>query len=98
MKEYPELDCVALNAGVQRQYDLSRPAEVDMDSFHREVNTNFTSVVNVAMAFLPYLLAKEKPTALLFTGTNLNLFREVAGGRKKLYGDMSRLMMSHFGL
>lgn len=57
---------------------LSRPAEVDLDAFHREVNTNFTSVVNLALKFSAVLLEKSpQKTALVVTGTHLSLVPSV---------------------
>lgn len=72
-KEYPDLDCVVLNSGMQQMIRLSRPAEVDLDAFHHEINTNFTSVVNLAVKFSAVLLAKTTPTALIVTGTHLSI-------------------------
>ncbi|KAJ3482514.1 hypothetical protein NLG97_g7547 [Lecanicillium saksenae] len=71
VKENPDLDCVLLNSGMQQMFRLSKPAEVDLDAFHHEVNTNFTSVVNLALKFSAVLLAKQTPTALIVTGTHL---------------------------
>lgn len=71
--KYPDLDAVFLNAGVQSQMRLSRPAEFDLASFHHEINVNFTSIVNLAMSFLPRLQAKIQPTSLIITGTHLGL-------------------------
>ncbi|KAI4124802.1 MAG: hypothetical protein LQ338_004628 [Usnochroma carphineum] len=62
---YPDLDCVYLNAGVQRVHDLTRPKQVDLAAFHNEVNVNFTSFVNVSLAFLPFLQAKHSPTSIV---------------------------------
>ena len=52
---------------------LSRAAEFDLASFHHEINVNFTSIVNLAMSFLPHLQAKTQPTSLIITGTHLGL-------------------------
>ncbi|MCJ1321743.1 hypothetical protein MMC15_007088 [Xylographa vitiligo] len=52
---HPDLDCVFLNAGVQGVYDFSKPDQVDLTAFHKEVNVNFTSFVNISTAFLPFL-------------------------------------------
>lgn len=53
---------------------LSRPAEFNLASFHQEINVNFTSIVNLAMSFLPHLQAKTtQPTSLIITGTHLGL-------------------------
>ncbi|KAK4251264.1 hypothetical protein C7999DRAFT_37873 [Corynascus novoguineensis] len=69
--QYPDLDCVFLNSGVQSQVRLSRPEEVDLDAFHREISTNFNRLVDLSIKFLPHLQKKSIPTALVFTGTLL---------------------------
>ncbi|KAK3308582.1 uncharacterized protein B0T15DRAFT_111509 [Chaetomium strumarium] len=71
--KYPDLDCVFLNSGVQGQFNLSKPAEVDLDAFHQEVNTNFHSLVDLSIKFLPHLLGKSFPTALVITNSQLCL-------------------------
>lgn len=71
IEEHPDLDCVFLNAGIQSQTRLSRPAEFDLGKFHQEINVNFTSIVNLAVKFLPHLQAKSTPTSLIITGTHL---------------------------
>lgn len=71
MSQYPDLDCVFLNSGVQAQYRLSQPAEVDLDAFHREMSTNFSRLVDLSIKFLSHLQQKPFPTALLFTTSNI---------------------------
>jgi short-subunit dehydrogenase involved in D-alanine esterification of teichoic acids len=71
--QYPDLDCVFLNSGVQSLTILSRAAEFDAASFHRDFNVNFTSIVNLFMKFLPHLQAKEEPTGLIVTGTHIGI-------------------------
>ncbi|OQU98473.1 hypothetical protein CLAIMM_04258 [Cladophialophora immunda] len=68
---YPDLDCVFLNAGVQSMIDLSQPEKVDLAAFHSEVAANFSSFVDLAIKFLPFLMNKETETSLVFTGSNL---------------------------
>ncbi|KAL8785496.1 MAG: hypothetical protein Q9213_003322 [Squamulea squamosa] len=68
---YPELDCVFLNAGVQAVYDLTKPDKVDLAAFHNEMSVNFTSFVNISLAFLPFLQSKQSPTSIVYTGSNL---------------------------
>jgi len=76
--EYPDLDCVFLNSGVQHQIRLSRPEEVDLDAFHQEISTNFNRLVDLSIKFLPHLQKKPVPTALVFTGTLLAAVPAVA--------------------
>ncbi len=67
VNDYPDLDCVMLNSGFQTQIRLSRPAEVDLDAFHDEMNTNYSRLVDLSIKFLPHLQKKPFPTALTFT-------------------------------
>ncbi len=73
VESYPDLDCVFLNSGTQSQVQLSKPAEVNLEAAHSEINTNFTSIVNLMIKFLPHLQSKKIPTALIVTGTHLAL-------------------------
>ncbi|KAK7955663.1 oxidoreductase- short-chain dehydrogenase/reductase family [Apiospora aurea] len=73
LSDYPSLDCVFLNSGVQSATRLSRPLEFDLHKFHHEVNVNFTSTVNLMMKLLPRLQSKPYPTGLIVTGTHLAL-------------------------
>ncbi|EXJ59037.1 hypothetical protein A1O7_06468 [Cladophialophora yegresii CBS 114405] len=68
---YPDLDCVFLNAGVQRPFDLAKPEMVDLAAFHSEIEVNFSSFVDLTMKFLPFLQNKDTETSLIFTGSNL---------------------------
>lgn len=48
----PDIDCLFLNAGVQRRYDFSQPEKVDLAEFHSEMSVNFSSFVDLSHAFL----------------------------------------------
>jgi short-subunit dehydrogenase involved in D-alanine esterification of teichoic acids len=67
---YPDLDCVFLNAGIQRRYDFSRPESVDLAKFNYEMSVNFTSSVALTHAFLPFLLSQPE-SGLIYTSSNL---------------------------
>lgn len=71
--EYPDLDCVFLNAGFQSPFQMSRPDEFDFEAFHKEMNLNFTSIVNMSLKFLGPLLKKDYKTSLIVTGSGLGL-------------------------
>ncbi|KAF3395337.1 putative oxidoreductase DltE [Talaromyces pinophilus] len=73
MTTYPEVDCIFLNAGIQGQYDLTKPAQLDLAAFHHEVAVNFTSFVNLTYAFLPFLLAKKESTSIIYTDSHLSI-------------------------
>ena len=61
----PDIDCVYLNAGIQGVYDFSKPKQVDLAAFHREMSVNFTSFVNLTTIFLPFLQSKPSPTSIV---------------------------------
>lgn len=64
-KDYPDLDCVFLNAGVQSTVNLAQPEKVDLASFHSEFSTNFNSFVDLSVKFLPFLMQKQTETGLI---------------------------------
>lgn len=64
-KTSPDIDCIFLNAGMQRPFDFSKPENVDLSLFNSETLINYTSLVNVTHAFLPYLLAREGPSGII---------------------------------
>ncbi|KAH9906008.1 hypothetical protein F4778DRAFT_728380 [Xylariomycetidae sp. FL2044] len=54
-RDHPDLDCVVLNAGIQRALDFARPEAVDLAAFDEELLTNYTSCVRLVTALLPHL-------------------------------------------
>jgi len=66
---YPDLDSVFLNAGVQNPINLAEPEKFDFDAYHNEIVVNYTSFVDITMKFLPFLMKKE--SSLIYTGSNL---------------------------
>ncbi|KAI1759161.1 putative short-chain dehydrogenase/oxidoreductase [Hypoxylon sp. FL1150] len=72
---HPDLDCVVLNAGIQRPFDFARPESVDLARYAEEFTTNYVSFVHLTAAFLPHLqaLSKEKQTHIVFVSTSLAL-------------------------
>ncbi|KFY00243.1 hypothetical protein V490_01426 [Pseudogymnoascus sp. VKM F-3557] len=69
----PDIDCLFLNAGMQRPFDFSKPESVDLSVFNAETTVNYTSLVAVTHAFLPFLIAKAGPSGIIFTGTHLSI-------------------------
>ncbi|KAJ5522678.1 oxidoreductase [Penicillium frequentans] len=69
--QYPDIDCVFINAGLQRTTDFTSPQTVDLDVFNSIMHVNYTAAVTLATAFLPYLSGKTTPTSLVFTQSNL---------------------------
>ncbi|GAP84706.2 putative short chain dehydrogenase [Rosellinia necatrix] len=58
-EKHATLDCVVLNAGMQRGVDFTRPEAVDLALVRREVDTNYTAQVALLAAFLPRLRARR---------------------------------------
>ena len=61
--EFPSLNCVFNNAGVQRRLELAPGAPLDEEGLRDEVDTNVLGVIRVAAEFLPHLI--QKPNAVL---------------------------------
>ena len=53
LKEYPDIDCFFLNAGIQSIFDLGDPAGFDLDKYLTQFSLNYNSIVALAHAFLP---------------------------------------------
>lgn len=69
-KEFPDLDCVFLNAGTQSPMDLTKPEKYDPTVFDNEISTNFNSLVDLTMKFLPFFQAKKSESSfILYVGT-----------------------------
>lgn len=80
--EHPDLDCVIVNAGIQRAINFSSPgtAAPDLAAFDAELRTNYTAPVHLTAAFLPHLqsLASRDegapvPTTLVYISASLGL-------------------------
>ncbi|KAL7619668.1 hypothetical protein AAE478_010209 [Parahypoxylon ruwenzoriense] len=74
---HPDLDCVVLNAGIQRAFDFARPDAVDLSVFAEELTTNYVAVVHLVTAFLPHLQRlsadAQTQTHLVFVSASLGL-------------------------
>lgn len=64
-KEYPDIDSVFYNAGLQRQSDFASPKAVDIAEFHQQIHVNYIAAVSLVHAFLPFLLGKTGPTSII---------------------------------
>ncbi|KAF2099669.1 oxidoreductase [Rhizodiscina lignyota] len=71
MSKFPDIDCVFLNAGIQRRHMWGKPASVDLAEFNNEFHVNFTSFVALTHAFLPLLEKQQFPTSIVYTGTHI---------------------------
>jgi uncharacterized oxidoreductase len=56
IKEFPALNCVFSNAGVQSHHNLSQEPELDDAKVVAQIDTNLLGVIRVAAAFLPHLV------------------------------------------
>ena len=65
MHDSPDIDCIFLNAGVQRPHDLAKSDGFDLDLFNLEIHVNLTSFVALSQAFLPYLMNKGSPSSIV---------------------------------
>ena len=65
IKSNPDLDCVLLNAGIQRTLNFAKPETVDLSSVEMEFNANYFSQLALTKAFLPFLQSKKESSALI---------------------------------
>jgi uncharacterized oxidoreductase len=61
--EFPSLNCVLNNAGVQRWLELAPGTPLDDEGLRDEIETNVLGVIRVAAEFLPHLI--KQPNAVL---------------------------------
>lgn len=59
IEEFPSLNCVFSNAGVQESHDFSAANQLDEQAILEEINTNVLGVIRVAAAFLPHLTKQQ---------------------------------------
>jgi uncharacterized oxidoreductase len=60
--DFPEMNCVINNAGVQKYVDLSSGKPVDDTALVAEINTNVLGLIRVSAEFLPHLRKQEHAT------------------------------------
>lgn len=70
---HPDLDCLVLNAGIQRKTDFSDPDSIDVDVLNLEFTTNYLSQLALTKAFLPFLQKKATESALIYMSSGLAL-------------------------
>jgi uncharacterized oxidoreductase len=58
--QFPSLNCVINNAGVQRRLEFAPGTPLDEDGLLDEINTNVLGVIRIAAAFTPQLVQQEK--------------------------------------
>ena len=62
--EFPGIDCVVNNAGVQMHVDFAAGGPLDEQAIAREIDTNPWGPIRVAAAFLPHLTARPEATLM----------------------------------
>ncbi|HMD86827.1 MAG TPA: SDR family NAD(P)-dependent oxidoreductase [Terriglobia bacterium] len=62
--EFPSLNCVFNNAGVQRRLELAPGTPLDEEGLRDEINTNVLGVIRVAGEFIPHLTRQSNAVLL----------------------------------
>ncbi len=62
--EFPSLNCVFNNAGVQRRLELAPGTSLDEDGLRDEINTNVLGLIGVAAEFIPHLTQQSNAVLL----------------------------------
>jgi len=62
--EYPDLNCVFNNSGVQRRHDFAGGKEMDDAAMLAEIHTNLAGLIRVSAEFLPHLKNQRDATLL----------------------------------
>ncbi|KAF2812579.1 short-chain dehydrogenase/ reductase-like protein [Mytilinidion resinicola] len=70
---HPDLDCVLLNAGIQRAFNFLKPETVDLSILDEETLTNYTAFIHLTLAFIPHLQKQPGDTSLIYTSSSLAL-------------------------
>lgn len=69
-----DIDCVFLNAGMQRHLQWQKPESVDLDLLETEFTTNYLSYMHLTKALLPHLQKQApKETSLVYVTSGLAL-------------------------
>lgn len=62
--DFPKLNCVIANAGVQRIYSFAGEKLPDDRLIEEEIDTNLLGLIRTTMAFLPHLRKQERGTVI----------------------------------
>jgi uncharacterized oxidoreductase len=68
VSEFPTLNCVFNNAGVQRQLQMASGTTLNDQALQDEIDTNLLGVIRVAAEFIPYLI--HQPNAVLVNASS----------------------------
>jgi uncharacterized oxidoreductase len=64
ISDYPELNCIIANAGVQRVHNFASDQAPDDEALAAEIQTNLLGVIRVCAAFLPHLRKQPRSTLI----------------------------------
>ncbi|KAH8589020.1 hypothetical protein B0O99DRAFT_664752 [Bisporella sp. PMI_857] len=72
---HPKLDCIILNAGIQRSVDFTSPPSIFLPGITDEVTTNYLSPLYTIAHFLPHLisLGPKDPAGIVLVSSGLAL-------------------------
>jgi uncharacterized oxidoreductase len=59
IEQFPNLNCVFNNAGVQAQHDFSAGTPLDEEAIIGEINTNVLGVMRISAEFIPHLKKQD---------------------------------------
>ena len=62
--EFPTLNCVFNNSGVQRRHDFASGKPIDESAMLAEIQTNLLGLIRVSVEFLPHLKNQQDATLL----------------------------------
>lgn len=71
VNEFPELDVLVNNAGIQQRINL-QTLNADWSYYHQEIIANLEAPIHLTMLFLPHLL-KKKEGAVINVSSNLGV-------------------------
>lgn len=69
--EFPTIDCLVNNAGIQRRYDFTAETLPELEALTKEVDTNLMGLIWMSTAFLP-LLKRNSPAAIINISSGLS--------------------------
>lgn len=64
IEEFPSLNCVINNSGVQKRHNFSGQQPIDDASLIEEIHTNLLGLIRVTAEFLPHLKTRQNATLL----------------------------------
>lgn len=70
-QQYPDIDTVWVNGGIQYSFKFADPTTSSDDSIRSEIDTNVTAPMILARHFVPFLLNKGTTTNFMITSSGL---------------------------